>query len=320
MVCGARRLAVLVALWVGVGGVVGVPARAADLQRCRFMIGTLAVSPGLTDVPAVQTITMHGRLTGCSTAGGSGTFGATIATSHATCASLSSVLEPTNATFGWADGETSVASLTFPPLVGSPNKMAIHGTVVSGAGRGTRVDAGLHLTVAVSSVGRSPAHRQHVRAEVRRVHQLLANKGSGCAAPSPVATIDVSNDRGFEFNATVPESVTSRAGRTRATGSLAQTTVPSATTVRSTTTTVRHTNPLFGPSRVVQPVPGTRTRRSAAAINLKGPGGSSSVSFTDPVSLLAVGMVGGSVCGLVLLFVKRSTLMARRTSVRRFRS
>jgi len=309
----------LVALWVGVGGVVGIPARAADVQRCRFMIGTLAVSPGLTDVPAVQTITAHGRLTGCSTAGGSGTFGATIATSEATCASLSSVLEPTKATFGWADGETSVASLTFPRLLDSPNKLAISGTVISGAGRGTEVDAGLHLSVGVASIPRSPAHHQRVRPDIRRVRQLLAIKGSGCAAPSPVATIDVANDQGFEFNATPAESVTSGAGRTSATRS-AHATVASATTVRSTPTTVRRSNPSLRPPRAVQPGSRARTKHAAAGITLNGSGGNRSVSFTDPVSLLAVGMVGGSVVGLVLLFVKRSTLMARRTAVRRFRS
>jgi hypothetical protein len=318
MVRVGRRLAVLVALWVGVGGVVGVPARAADLQRCRFMIGTLAVSPGLTDLPAVQTITAHGRLTGCTAAGGSGTFGAVIATSRATCASLSTVLEPTNATFGWADGETSVAALTFPPLVGSPNKLAIKGTVISGAGRGTKVAAGLHLSVDVSSVGRVPAHHQHVRADIRRVRQLLDNKGSGCAATTPVGKIDVANDRGFEFNASPAEPVTNSAGRTLATRSR-HAAVASATRVPSTPTTVRHPRPAFGPSRTVQPVPRARTKRSAAGINVNGSRGSSSVSFTDPVSLLAVGMVGGSVCGFVLLFVKRSTLMTRRMAVRRFR-
>jgi len=318
---GARRLALLIALWVGVGVVVGVPARAADLQRCRFMIGTLAASPGLSDVPAAQTITAHGRLTGCSAGGGSGTFGATIATSQATCASLSTALQPTNATFAWADGETSVASLTFPPLPGSPNKLAIHGTVVSGAGRGARVDTGLHLSVDVTTLGRSPAHHKQVRADLRRVQrQLLDNKGSGCAVTSPVASIDVSNDQGFEFNAISAAPVTNGGARTIATPSVRHAAVASATTVRSTSTTVPLTLPSFGPARTVQPVPRAGTKRSVAGITFNGSGPGSSVSFTDPVSLLAIGMVGGSVCGLVLLFVKRSTLMARRTSVQRFRS
>jgi hypothetical protein len=312
----------LVALWVGVGVAVGVPARAGDLQRCRFVIGTLAVSPGLTDAPAAQTITAHGRVTGCTTGGGSGTFAATIATSQATCANLTRALVPTSATFGWADGETSVVSLTFPPLADSPNKLAIHGTVVSGAGRGANVDTGLHLTVAVTSIRRSPDRRhQHVRPAIRRVQrQPLDSKTSGCTATNPIATIDVANDQGFEFDAIPPPSVTLPTGHVRTTRSLRPATVTTATTIRSTPTTVPKANASLRAPRTVRPTLRARTKRSAAAINFNGSGGSGSFSFSDPVSLLAVGMVGGSVCGLALLFVKRSTLMARRSGARRLRA
>ena len=317
---GARRLVLLVALWAAAGIVVAVPAHAGDLQRCRFVTGTLAVTPGLTDVPAAQTITAHGRLAGCSTAGGSGTFAATITMPHATCSSLSVALPPTRATFGWADGQRSLVSLTFPPLPDSPNKLALAGTVIFGAGQGANVDTGFHLTVTAASTRASTADgHQGARNAIRNVrHQLLDNKTGGCTSTSPVDTIHVANDEGFEFNATRPASVTTAAGGRLAN---AQSTRPRATTTAArsttTTTTVPHSTATFRPTRTGQLAPTARSEPSAASRATNTSGGNGSVSFFDPVSLLAVGMIGGSVVGFVLLLVKHSTLTTRRTVVRR---
>lgn len=318
MLGGARRLVLLVALWAAVGIAVAVPARAGGLQRCRFVTGTLAVTPGLTDVPAAQTITVHGRLSGCSTAGGSGTFAATITMSHATCSSLSVALPPTRATFGWADGQRSLVSLTFPPLPYSPNKLALAGTVIFGAGQGANVDTGFHLTVTAASAHGSTANgHQGAPNAIRNVrHQLLDNRASGCTSTTPVDTIHVANDEGFEFNATRPAAVTTAAGG-RIANAHSTRLRSTTTTARSTTTTVPRSTATYLPTRTGQHAPTVRAAPSVAARATNNSGGNGSVSFFDPVSLLAVGMIGGSVVGFVLLLVKHSTLTTRRTVVRR---
>jgi hypothetical protein len=150
--------------------------------------------------------------------------------------------------------------------------------------------------------------------------QPLDSKTSGCTATNPTATIDVANDQGFEFDAISRPTLTIPAGRVGTTPSLRHTIGATATTVRSTPTTVPKKNAGVRPARTVRPTLRARTKRSAAAVNFNGTGGSGSVAFSDPVSLLAVGMVGGSVFGLALLFVKRSTLMARRGGARRLRT
>src|SRR5471030_2199975 len=106
---GTRRLLVLVALWVGVGSAVALPAPADQVQQCAQVAGRFVLSPGLTDVPTIQSITAHGRMSGCSSGGGSATFAATIAAAPVTCATFATGLLPADVAFGWADHQSTIA-------------------------------------------------------------------------------------------------------------------------------------------------------------------------------------------------------------------
>ena len=166
---GVRRLLFLTAVLSAATGFVALPALPAHasvgLQNCQLVKGRFAASPGLSDVPTDQTITLATRVTGCSRAGGSAILAASIAAPRATCASLTTSLLPTTATFAWANGRISTVSFAFSSVPGASNRVAMSGRVLSGAGIGDRVDGGLHLERDVHADRPSPTRSRPSRSD-----------------------------------------------------------------------------------------------------------------------------------------------------------
>ena len=309
---GTRRLLLLVALWAGVGSVVALPAHADQVQQCGQLSGRFVISPGLTDVQTSQTITAHGRLAGCSSGGGSATFAATVVTAPVTCATFATGLLPADVAFGWADHQSTIASLTFSSPPGSPNKVELTGRVVSGTALGSRVAGGLRMSVEFPPAAKATrAHVQHARARQQLVP--LVSKTNVCSVTKPITTIDVANFEGFALGTprvrpavkpathpVVPPAAHPAPGPTTA----------STTTSVSTTTTTRP--PVTIPRRVkpgrhAAPI---KTKRVAIG-GLGSPAPSNSGAFATPDAVLAAGAAGGSALGLGLLFFRRARRVAR---------
>jgi hypothetical protein len=314
-----RRLLLFVALWAGAGSVVALPAHADQVQQCRLVAGRFVLSPGLTDVPSNQTITAHGRLSGCSSGGGSATFAATVAATPVTCATFATGLLPADVAFGWADHQSTIASLSFSSPPGSPNKVELLGRAISGAALGSRVEGGLRMSVEFPPVvaNRAHAHVRHAhvqRARERRQLVPLVSKTNVCSVTSPITAIDVTNFEGFALGtprarpAPKPAAHKSGPGSTKpATGPTAATTTSVASTTTTTTQPAVTIPPHTEPRRRVSPI---KTKRLAIG-GLGSPAPSGSSTFATPESLLGAGVAGGSVFGLGLLFFRRARRVAR---------
>jgi len=308
---GTRLLLLSTALWSAVGIVGAVSAPATGISRCQSLKGTLRVSPGLTDVPTNQTVTLAARMNGCPSAGGSGFFVATASLSQTTCATLTAGLPPTTATFAWADHTVSTASLTFASVPGSANQLDLHGRVVSGAERGDRISGGMHLRATFSQIVRQARHRQHV-APTRHLEQRpLNSKGGGCTSAAPVTTINVASSQSLQLIAPRPDSVKARPAhpRTRRTGTWAHATTtgsslktrPSIKTTASALSTDRARARQAALRRAAH-------RRAAFAIGTTPPSGSGSIPLLEPGSVLFAGFLATST-GLFILLLKPAWLI-----------
>jgi hypothetical protein len=317
---GVRLLLCLTAAWAGAALFVALPAHATELQQCGVVAGRLVMSPGLTNVPTAQTITAHGRLTNCSSGGGSATFAATISTTAVTCTNLATGLLPADVAFGWHDGESSIAALSFTSPAGSPSKEMVTGTVISGAALGTRVAGGLRLSASLppAPAGSVLGHAQKSHAKVVRVVPL--DQASHCSPSRPVTTVVVSNFQGFVLQARQVHVAATRASHPigqATTGAAAHpaahpaahaaapTTTSVATTATTTTTVVpaakpRHLVRPRAPARKVKP---RRVAVAGAGLGLPPPGNPSAFNAE---SLLGAGVAVGTLIGCGLLFYRRS--------------
>jgi hypothetical protein len=307
---GVRLLLCLTAAWAGAALFVA-PAHATELQQCGVVAGRLVMSPGLTNVPTAQTITAHGRLTNCSSGGGSATFAATISTAAVTCTNLATGLLPADVAFGWRDGESSIAVLTFTSPAGSPSKEMVTGTVISGAALGTRVAGGLRLsaTLPPAAAGSVLGHAQKARAKPVRVVPL--DQATGCSPSHPVTTVVVSNFQGFVLQARQVHVAAARASHPIgqvSTGTAAQSAATTTTVATSTTTTTtavsaakpRHFVRRRTPARRANP---RRVPVAGAGLGLPPP---STPSSFNAESLLGAGVAVGTLIGCGLLFYRRS--------------
>ena len=133
------------------------PAQAAGpgplVLKCGRFKGVMDVSPGLSDTPADQTISAHGRVYDCHGAGGEGKFSATLRLTGATCGARRLEGARGEAQFAWADGRSSTSSLTLVPSSVSPNKAEVYGSVTSGAFLGTEVRSGMRMTDTFTGAG-----------------------------------------------------------------------------------------------------------------------------------------------------------------------
>jgi hypothetical protein len=302
---GTRRLLLLTALWSAVGVAVALPAApAVTSQHCQTVKGNLAVSPGLTDVPAGHSVTLSARVTGCSRTGGSGIFEATTQTSATTCASLTATLLPTEATIAWANGRSSSVSLSFFALPGSPNRLELAGHVDSGAAAGDRVDGGLHLDANFTKIIRHPpdhSHHDPTHTQVTQSAPLNGDDG-GCTVAHPLATISVVSYESLKFTSPdpPPATATTNAGAGNASGSGTKT----ATTVATSTTVAKKSVVVFKkkaahPLRGLHKKPQKQIAVSAVAVGKTT--ASTSGGFFDSESVLLVGCIVASIVLLCLL-------------------
>jgi hypothetical protein len=300
----ARRLCVLIALWSALAAIGALAAHASDVEGCHALTGTLVVSPGVTNVPTVQTVTLAARLSGCPFAGGSGIVGATTQTSPVTCATLTSLLSPTTADFAWADATISTASLTFVSVPGSPNLLAVDGTLISGTERGDRIGDVLHLRARFTRIVHQAFHRQRVPQTRQLEHQPLNSGAGDCASAAPVATIDVASSQSLaltdpHLRAVTPPARDTTFARTKPDAAPATTTA-SANKARSALAAARTAARTAALSRTSnrphrRPTPPTKVAVGDAAHLTSGSGS------LDPATVLFATFLGSSACLFVFL-------------------
>jgi len=116
--------------------------------KCGFWQDGMNISPGVGNNPSDQVVSGHGRVYGCNKAGGGAQFTATMQMSNATCSNISMQGE---AQFEWANGTHSTAFLSFDPQSG--NKVAVSGSITSGAFQGLIVVSQLRFTRVFSGSG-----------------------------------------------------------------------------------------------------------------------------------------------------------------------
>jgi hypothetical protein len=147
---GSLLLAMMFAVFV-MGAAPGVAA--GPSQSCAHLTGSATLSPGLTGVPADQTVTAKGTLTSCApsaTTGGSGTISATIKIKKGSCQGLATGNQSLSGTAvtKWKNGKSSTYSVTFKTGTGSNIQVAtITGKVSAGLFAGKNVSGQIKFTV-----------------------------------------------------------------------------------------------------------------------------------------------------------------------------
>ena len=231
------RLLLLLAVLLPAGLVASSAANGAGNQvvACDHFKGELITSPGLTQVPANQTVVANGRLYGCNKAGGSAIFSATLHMAHATCADLSMV---GNARFGWVNGQFSKAVQNLSPQIVEPTKVVITGTVATGLYKGLIVRAWVRFT------------------------EVFTGTGPGCTPSNPLKLISFTNTQSYTLLAprtttsTVPQHITTTthpaasSTSTSAQTSTSASTAPRTSTSATTAATVAITVAGKGPGRL----------------------------------------------------------------------
>ena len=204
------RLLVVLAVLLPVGVVASAAANGASggigpaVLKCMHFKDGLALTPGLTNgTPTNQSIVGHGRLYGCNKAGGSAKFSATLHMTNATCADLSMA---GLTRYDWANGQTSLANVTFTAQNAEPNKVFITGVVGSGMFEGLVLQAWVRFT------------------------EKFSGNGPGCTAANPLKQIEFTNSQSYQL--LTPPSTTSTLPQKPTT-----TTQPRSTTSFHTTTT-----------------------------------------------------------------------------------
>lgn len=311
---GVRLLLVLTVLSAS-AGFAAAPAQAGASQHCQLIKGTLRSSPGLTDVPTSQTITLATRVTGCSRAGGSGLLVVTTGAARATCSTLTSAMQPTTATIVWHNGKSSRVALTFSSVPASPNRLVFSGHVLSGAGAGDRIDGGLHLiSTSLRVVHSSTDPGQGSSTQVRQ--HVPLNGDQGCTVTSPLAAVKVASYQSLKFT-----SLTGTTSPAPAKGAQPGTSGQVTTTTQSPVSLAlealarrkaeRAKRPVFRPHRRA-----VRSRVHKKTVTQSQPvagdvGGSD--SFLDPETLLGAVCIGLSVVLLIVLFVAPRRARRRRS-------
>ncbi len=193
------------------------PVTGPAVLKCMHFKDDLRVSPGITDVPADQTVLGHGRLYGCNKAGGAARFSGTFHIPQADCTDLSMA---GSGRFAWANGRSSTATLTLTSQVTEPNKVFIGGTIDTGMFSGLLVSAWV------------------------RFQPVFKGTGPSCSKSNPLKKISFTNSQSFQLLTPRPTSTTVTFHPT--TSSEPTTTIrratttsrPAATTTSGPTTTV----------------------------------------------------------------------------------
>jgi hypothetical protein len=95
--------------------------------------GAIAITPGVGNTPANQSVTVHAQLFSCNNGGGSARFSASMQMSNATCGNLAM---SGTASFDWQNGSHSTAFLQFQPQALQPNQVVVTGIMTSGLFQG----------------------------------------------------------------------------------------------------------------------------------------------------------------------------------------
>ena len=172
--------------------------------------GAIAISPGVGNTPANQSVTVHGKMFSCNKAGGGAQFSANMQMSSATCGDLAM---SGTASFAWGNGSHSTAYLQFQPQALEPNKVVVTGVMTSGMFQGLLAQSQLRYT------------------------QVFDGSGANCSPSNLLRHIEYINSRSFQL--LTPDVTTT----TQPTA----TTQPRVTTPTSFPTTVPITN-LGGPT------------------------------------------------------------------------
>src|SRR5215813_3473893 len=88
-VIGRLMLLLAIALPLCVAFVDGSAAADPAVMKCMHWQDGMNISPGVSNSPADQVVSGHGRVYGCNKAGGGAQFTATLQMSGATCSNLS---------------------------------------------------------------------------------------------------------------------------------------------------------------------------------------------------------------------------------------
>lgn len=122
--------------------------------------GAIAISPGVGNAPANQSVTVHGKMFGCNKAGGGAQFSASMQMSNATCGNLAM---SGTASFAWTNGSHSTGFLQFQPQTLEPNKVVVTGTMTSGLFQGLLARSQLRYTQVYDGTGAncSPSNLLH---------------------------------------------------------------------------------------------------------------------------------------------------------------
>lgn len=124
------------------------------IQACDTFKGQMIPSPEYTNVLANHTLHSSGRMSGCNRAGGGGSFTMQWSIPNSNCASLSGYRSSGSATFNWANGRVSKASISVQVLRSAPSKVSIIGRVTGGDyWRDLLVDGEVRTTPVFSGTG-----------------------------------------------------------------------------------------------------------------------------------------------------------------------
>ncbi len=142
----ALTLAAPVGLMLGTGS-----ATAATGQKCGTLSGSATISPGLSTVPANQTVTASGTLASCtpsSATGGGGSLHATTTLKNGSCQGLASgTTLPLKGSIKWKNGKTSAVSITAKTTSSAPTVATFSGKVSSGLFAGQPVGGKITFTI-----------------------------------------------------------------------------------------------------------------------------------------------------------------------------
>jgi hypothetical protein len=132
----------------------------------------ITISPGVTNTPTNQAVTVSAKMFSCNKAGGGARFSANMQMTNATCGNLSM---SGTASFAWLNGSHSTAFLRFQPQALEPNTVVVTGIMTSGLYQGLIAESQLHYT--------------------------QVNKGTGpnCTASNPLRKIEFVNSRSFQL-------------------------------------------------------------------------------------------------------------------------
>jgi hypothetical protein len=232
--------------------------------NCSNFKDAMILSPGLSNTPTNQTVSAHGRLYGCSKAGGAGYYHATLRMTAATCASRRFEGE---AWFDWANGRTSTGHITFVPAPLAARKLQVGGTVTGGLFNGLRMRGWIRTT------------------------DTFRGTGPECGPTNLLKRIEFTNTRSFQL-LWRPSTTTTTAPPH------SSTTAPHVTNPP----TNPPTNPRTNPPRNTAGPPGTVATAAVVLQNINGGGTPDPSGATDSLALTGNNS-RGALLGLESLFV-----------------